>query len=93
LLSHTAGYLAELVTEFRREHDHGLRCWLLELIGAARSPEALPLLAEQAGGDDELLRHPLRRPAMTITPTCRVHDPPLAVSVPCCRAMGEKGRG
>jgi hypothetical protein len=33
-----------------------LRCWLLELIGYARSSKALPVLAEQLHGDDESLR-------------------------------------
>ncbi|WP_327088373.1 HEAT repeat domain-containing protein [Nonomuraea sp. NBC_01738] len=39
------------------EHqDHGLRCWLLELISESRSVRAFPLLAEVAQGDDEALR-------------------------------------
>jgi hypothetical protein len=33
-----------------------VRCWLLELIGEARSPQALPVLVEQLNGDDEALR-------------------------------------
>jgi HEAT repeat protein len=49
-------YVAELMVEFAAEADHGLRCWLLELIGDARSPEALPLLAAQSRGADEALR-------------------------------------
>ncbi|HEX5116614.1 MAG TPA: HEAT repeat domain-containing protein [Pseudonocardiaceae bacterium] len=55
--SHAAEHLAELTTEFGRERDdHGLRCWLLELIGEARSPAAVPLLIEQLHGEDEALR-------------------------------------
>ena len=43
--------------EFEQEQDdHGLRCWLLELIGAARSPDALPVLGAQLNSDDEALR-------------------------------------
>lgn len=49
-------YVRELMVEFANERDHGLRCWLLELIGEARSPEAFPLLAVQLRGDDESLR-------------------------------------
>ncbi|WP_280499062.1 HEAT repeat domain-containing protein [Nocardia farcinica] len=51
-----AGHIAELIEEFEHEHEHGLRCWLLELIGEARSPAALPLLEAQLHGDDEALR-------------------------------------
>jgi hypothetical protein len=56
LRPHAAEYLDELITEFRREHDLGLRCWLLELIGEARSSVALVLLVEQLHNDDEALR-------------------------------------
>jgi hypothetical protein len=56
LRAHAAEHLDDLITEFHRESDHGLRCWLLELIGHARSPRALPLLAEQLGSSDDALR-------------------------------------
>lgn len=57
LLPHAAEHVGELIDEFRRERDDvGLRCWLLELLGEARSPEALPVLVEQLHGDDEALR-------------------------------------
>jgi hypothetical protein len=58
-LSERAGeYVEELAAEFRADKDHhGLRCWLLELIGEARSPLALPLLTEQLDSDDEALRY------------------------------------
>jgi HEAT repeat protein len=56
LLPHAARHVAALITEFNGEPDHGVRCWLLELIGEARSPEALPVLVEQLNGDDEALR-------------------------------------
>lgn len=54
---HAAEHLDELIAEFHREPDHGLRCWLLELIGHARSPRALPVLTEQLHSTDEALRH------------------------------------
>ena len=57
LRAHAAEYLDDLITEFGRELDHSLRCWLLELIGEARSPRALPLLLEQLHSSDEALRH------------------------------------
>ena len=48
---------ARLVRPGPRAHaDHGLRCWLLELIGAAPSPAALPVLGAQLGSNDESLR-------------------------------------
>ena len=57
ILPHAADHLDELIAEFEEEHDdHGLRCWLLELIGEARSPAALPLLRTQLDSDDEALR-------------------------------------
>jgi HEAT repeat protein len=56
LLPHAAEHVEELLAEFAGESDHGLRCWLLELIGEARSPLALPLLVEQLHNDDESLR-------------------------------------
>jgi hypothetical protein len=57
VLPHAADHLGELIAQFEQEHDdHGLRCWLLELIGAARSPDALPVLAAQLDSDDESLR-------------------------------------
>ena len=56
LRPHVTQHLEELITEFNREADHGLRCWLLELIGEARSPDALPVLVEQLHGADESLR-------------------------------------
>jgi HEAT repeat protein len=57
LLPHAAEHVDELIDEFRGESDDiGLRRWLLELIGEARSPEALPLLVEQLASEDESLR-------------------------------------
>jgi hypothetical protein len=57
LLPHAAEHVEELIAEFGQEReDHGLRCWLLELIGEARSPLALPVLVEQLRSDDESLR-------------------------------------
>ncbi|WP_394613900.1 HEAT repeat domain-containing protein [Lentzea sp. JNUCC 0626] len=53
LRPHAAEHLDELIAAFRTEEDHGLRCWLLELIGDARSPEALPILVEHLDHEDE----------------------------------------
>jgi hypothetical protein len=58
LLLHAAEHLDQLIEQFELERDdHGLRCWLLELIGAACSPAALPVLTAQLASDDESLRH------------------------------------
>ena len=56
LLPRAAEFIEELVEEFGREQDHGLRCWLLELIGQARSPKAFVVLREQLSSPDEALR-------------------------------------
>lgn len=57
LLPHAAEHVDVLMAAFVAEQDdHGLRCWLLELIGEARSPKALALLVEQVHSDDESLR-------------------------------------
>lgn len=57
LRPHAAEHLDELIAAFGNERDdHGLRCWLLELIGEARSPRALPVLVAQLYSDDESLR-------------------------------------
>lgn len=54
-------HLDELIAEFTRETDHGLRCWLLELIAQARSPRAFDLLVAELRGDEESLRCWARR--------------------------------
>jgi hypothetical protein len=56
LLPRAAHHCAALIAEFRDERDEGLRRWLLELIGAARSVEALAVLAENLRAEDESLR-------------------------------------
>jgi hypothetical protein len=57
LREHADAYVDELIAEFEREReDHGLRCWLLELVAETRSARALPTLAAQLSSDDESLR-------------------------------------
>jgi hypothetical protein len=57
LREHADTYVDELIAEFQKEQeDHGLRCWLLELVAEARSSAALPLLASQLEGEDEALQ-------------------------------------
>lgn len=57
LLPCAAEHVDDLLSEFAAERDdHGLCCWLLELISQARSPKALPVLAEQLESLDEVLR-------------------------------------
>jgi hypothetical protein len=57
LLPHAAEYVDDLMAEFRAERDHGLRCWFLELISAARSATAFDLLREHLESEDEALRY------------------------------------
>ncbi|MFG2085170.1 MULTISPECIES: HEAT repeat domain-containing protein [unclassified Spirillospora] len=56
LREHADAYVDELIAEFTAEEDHGLRCWLLELIAEARSPKALGLFRDQLEDMDESLR-------------------------------------
>jgi hypothetical protein len=56
LLPHAGEYLQELIEEFKHEDDPGLKCWLLELIGAAKAPEAFGLFVEYLTGEHEDLR-------------------------------------
>ena len=44
------------MAQFEVEQDIGVRWWLLELIGEARTPQAFPLLTECLRRDDERLR-------------------------------------
>lgn len=56
LLPHAGEHVDELIEEFRNEENLGLRCWLLELIGAAKSPDAFEFLAGQLRSPDQQLR-------------------------------------
>ena len=56
LRSQVHEYVDQLMAEFRNENDHGLRCWLLELISEAQSPVTYPLLVEYLHTDDDSLR-------------------------------------
>jgi hypothetical protein len=56
-----ADVLPQLIEAFEAESDHGLRCWLLELIGGARSERALPVLVRELGSEDESIRDWARR--------------------------------
>ena len=51
-----ADVLPQLISAFYEESDHGLRCWLLQLIGDARSQSALPVLIKELTSDDESIR-------------------------------------
>ena len=56
LSQHAAEYVDELMAEIESEQEHGLRCWLLELLGEARSPKVLPLFVKYLKSEDESLR-------------------------------------
>ena len=56
LLPNVAAHVGELITDFQNETDHGLRCWFLELIGAARSQQAFVLLVHELTSSDDSLR-------------------------------------
>ena len=48
-------FVSELVEAFETESQHGVKCWLFELIGESRSLEAMPLFEKYLFGDDESL--------------------------------------
>lgn len=56
LLPHAGEHVHELIEEFGKEEDHGLRCWLLELIGSAKSPDAFEFLAGELRSADQRFR-------------------------------------
>jgi hypothetical protein len=55
LLPFAHEHVPELTAAFQAETKHGLRCWLFELLGEARSPDLLPLFAEALRGEDDSL--------------------------------------
>jgi hypothetical protein len=56
LLPRVKEHVDELMSAFETETHHGVRCWLLELIGEARSERAFDLLCEQSQSADEAFR-------------------------------------
>ena len=56
LLPRAGEFVPELLQEFELEQDHGLRCWILELLSEARDERAIPLFLEQLTSEDEQLR-------------------------------------
>ena len=56
LLPHASDFVDELIIEFEKDTDHGLRCWLLELLGTTKDIRILPILVKQSQGSDEFLR-------------------------------------
>ena len=72
LLPSAGDHIAELINAFETEQSHGVRCWLLELIGEARKESAFDLLRENALGRDESLRSWAIRGLQKLgTPTAR----------------------
>lgn len=49
-------YTQQLLDEFAREINPGLRCWLLELLSEARDPKTFPLFVEHLQSDEGSLR-------------------------------------
>src|SRR5689334_12246214 len=56
LLQRAREFVPELMHEFAIEQDHGLRCWILELLGEARDERAIATLVQQLESGDESLR-------------------------------------
>ena len=56
LASRAAEYLPQLIAAFWDEDNAGIRPWLMELIGLAKSPAALPFLLERLNDENESIR-------------------------------------
>lgn len=57
LVREVAGeHVDELIEEFERAGEPGIRRWLLELLGKVRSPHASKVFAAELDSDDESLR-------------------------------------
>jgi hypothetical protein len=56
LRDHAAEYLDQLVAEFHKEENSGLRYWLFELIVEARNPKMLDFFVEYLYGEEADLR-------------------------------------
>jgi HEAT repeat protein len=56
LLPHAAKYLPQLIAAFWDDDNAGIRDWLVELVGEAKSPAAMPFLIERLDDDDESVR-------------------------------------
>ncbi|GLV59841.1 hypothetical protein KDH_66650 [Dictyobacter sp. S3.2.2.5] len=56
LLPYAHEYTQQLIDSFRQEADSGLRHWLLELLSAAKDPEALPIFLEYLHSDESGLK-------------------------------------
>ena len=56
LVSHAAEYVPQLIAAFWDEDNGVSRGWLMELIGDAKSPAALPFLLERLNDEDESIR-------------------------------------
>jgi HEAT repeat protein len=56
LLPRAGEHIEDLISAFESEQPQGVRCWLLELIGEARTERAFRLLCENAVSEDEALR-------------------------------------
>jgi hypothetical protein len=57
LLPQAYKYTPQLMEAVVQENDHGLSCWLLELLSEARNPAALPLFLEYLHSDNTSLRN------------------------------------
>jgi hypothetical protein len=57
LSSHAHEVVDELINEFQNETDHGLKCWILELLGEARSEKATALFQQYLKHEDESFRY------------------------------------
>ena len=51
-----AEHVGDLIAAFESETDHGLRCWLLDLMGETGAVEAADLFVAQLYGEDESFR-------------------------------------
>jgi hypothetical protein len=56
LRPHARRFVVPLAAAFAIETDHGLRCWLLELLGEARDPQLTEMFLALLDDPDEAIR-------------------------------------
>lgn len=57
LLPEAHRFVDEIIAEFNSETDHGLKCWLLELLGNTHDQKTLPLFLKYLKSEDESFRY------------------------------------
>jgi hypothetical protein len=71
LQPHARQFVGPLVAAFESETDHGLRCWLLELLGDARDPQLAELFIALLDDPDPSISWWATRGLQNLAPTVK----------------------